>query len=313
MTEMTVKESGGAMTPLDGLAKEAQYYSSTAINSLFQLGRVLCEAKKLVKHGEWGNWIRENAGCSERTAQQFMQAYGRFGAHADMAQISDRSKLFKMLALPEGKEQEFIEEHDLASMTAREVEQAVRKVKEDAEAQIQKERNLRIAAEARADELADRPPEIPQNIAEEMKTKDAEIAKYRGECQRIAGQAHDILTEKNALLRELRETEAMLQEQQEEYDRVQAELLNAQSMVAKGDTERAVDDRLTASEFTRAVGQFIGLVSRVPHMRRAFATMSCEEKDGFDSALAVVEEWAASARKAVDAVEVHMEEVVIHV
>ena len=310
MEEM-VQQGSGDITLLGSLAREARMYSEAAALNLFQLGRVLIEAKKLVRHGEWTDWVRGNAHMSETQAQYLMRSYERFGQTPEVARL-EKSKIFKMLSLPAGTEQAFMEENDVQNMTAREVEQAVRKVKEDAEAQIQKERQMRIAAEARADELADRPTEIPPDITEKMKEKDAEIARYKGECARIAAQAHDLLTEKNALSLDLRETEAMLQEQQEEYNRVQTELLNAQSIAAKGDAERVVDDRLTASEFARAVGQFIGLVSRVPHMGRAFAAMSFEEKDDFNSSLAVVEEWAKSARKALSMVEVHMEEVIIH-
>ena len=47
-----------------------------------------------------GQWIRENAGCSVRYAQVFMQAYARFGDNAAVAQIGERGKIFKLLALP---------------------------------------------------------------------------------------------------------------------------------------------------------------------------------------------------------------------
>ena len=310
MEEM-MQRTDNELVLLSSLAREAKMYSEAAALNLFQLGRVLIEAKKLVRHGEWTDWVRGNAHMSETQAQYLMRSYERFGQMPSAAGL-EKSKIFKMLSLPAGTEQAFIEEHDIPNMTAREVEQAVRDVREQANAEIQKERNLRIAAEARRDELAARPPEIPSDIAEVMSAKDAEIAKYKAENTRIANQANDLLKEKTALSRELRETEEMLCEQQEEYNRLQADYLSAQSMAAKGDAERTVDDRLTASEFTRAVGQFIGLVSRVPHMGRAFGGMSYEEMDQFITGLEVVEEWAAGARKAMDTIEMNMEGAIIH-
>ena len=104
----------------------------------------------------------------------------------------------------------------------------------------------------------------------------------------------------------------MIDEQQEAYNELNARYLDAQSITARGDTERTMDDRLTAGEFTRAVGQFIGLVSRVPHMGRAFAAMGNEDRDAFITGLEVVEEWAAGARKAMDTIEMHMEGAIIH-
>ena len=49
MSEMTIAAPG----LLESLAGEARYYSEAAANNLFQLARVLTEAKRLVKHGQW--------------------------------------------------------------------------------------------------------------------------------------------------------------------------------------------------------------------------------------------------------------------
>lgn len=310
MEEM-MQRTDNELVLLSSLAREAKMYSEAAALNLFQLGRVLIEAKKLVRHGEWTDWVRGNAHMSETQAQYLMRSYERFGQMPEVAGL-EKSKIFKMLSLPAGTEQAFMEEHDVTNMTAREVEKAVQKLKADAENQVQTERKLRIAAEARADQLAARPPEIPADIAEQMNAKDAEINRYKAENARIAAQANDLLREKASLSRDLLEAEAMIDEQQEAYNELNARYLDAQSITARGDTERTTDDRLTAGEFTRAVGQFIGLVSRVPHMWRAFAAMGNEDRDAFITGLEVVEEWAAGARKAMDTIEMHMEGAIIH-
>ena len=92
MNEITTQNST-EIAVLGGLAQEAQYYAKSIANGIIQLGRVLTEAKPLVKHGEWEQWIRENAGCSVRYAQVFMQAYARFGNNAAVAQIGERGVL----------------------------------------------------------------------------------------------------------------------------------------------------------------------------------------------------------------------------
>lgn len=317
MEEM-MQRTDNELVLLSSLAREAKMYSEAAALNLFQLGRVLIEAKKLVRHGEWTDWVRGNAHMSETQAQYLMRSYERFGQMPEVAGL-EKSKIFKMLSLPAGTEQAFIEEHDVPSMTAREVERAVQQVKADAEERVQAERKQRIAAEARADELAARPPEIPADIAEQMNAKDAEINRYKAENARIAAQANDLLAEKNMLSREkasltrdLEETENMLDEKQKEYDELNARYLDAQSMAARGDVGHDVDDRLGAGEFTRAVGQFIGLVSRVPHMGRAFAAMSYDDRDAFITGIEIVEEWTAGARRAMDTIEMNMEGAIIH-
>lgn len=317
MDEMIRPEGGaGKIGALNILAAEARMYSEAMAMNMIQLGRVLTEAKKLVRHGEWTQWVGENAHMGESTAQSMMRAYRRFGEMKGIEGL-EKSKIFKMLSLPAGTEQAFVEEHDISGMTAREVEQAVRKVREEANAQLEEEHAKRIAAETRADELARKPQEDMDELTGQLKAKEEEIAEYRSECARMQEINRTVVQEKNALLhenaslsRDLKETEDMLHEQQEEYDRLQGELLNAQSMAAQGDAERTVDDRLTAAEFSRAVGQFIGLASRIPHMGRAFAAMGYDEREDYVTALEVVEEWAAGARRALSIVD--MGGVVIH-
>ena len=107
-----MKAPGTGLTPLSMLAEEARVYSENIIMNTLNLGRVLTEAKQQVKHGEWGDWVAIHAGMSVRSAQTFMQVYSRFGGKPAFALV-DKSKLYKMLALPEGTEDTFIAEHDV--------------------------------------------------------------------------------------------------------------------------------------------------------------------------------------------------------
>lgn len=308
--ETITTTANGLPSLLDGLAKEAQYYSTTAVSSMLQLGRVLCEAKQLVKRGEWQTWISENAGCSERTAQQFMQAYGRFGSNAKAAQIGERSKLFRMLSLPEGTEDEFMESHDIASMTSREVEEAVRQVRAEMEERVQ-------AAEKKAREMSARADEVPQHIMAELTDKERVIREQQQEIERAANDGRDAIQEANRLRtenanlqRDVRERDEMLEEAQENYNRIQADLLSLQSMAAKGDAERVPADELTIDVFASAVRQFVGTCARMPHMAHTFSAMRSDEWHSYDELLRTIEGWAKDARKAIDTF--NAEEVRIH-
>lgn len=302
----------GAESPalLDGLAREAQYYSTTAVNSMLQLGRVLCEAKQLVKRGEWTAWISENAGCSERTAQQFMQAYGRFGSNARAAQIGDRSKLFRMLSLPEGTEDEFMERHDVASMTSREVEEAVRRVRAEMEERV-------CEAEKKAREMSAKADEVPEHIMAELADKERVINEQHAEIERVIRSGRDALQEANrlrtenaSLQRDVKERDEMLEEAQQDYNRIQADLLSMQSMAAKSDAERVPVDELTIDVFASAVRQFVGTCARMPHMAHTFSAMRSDEWHSYDELLRTIEGWAKDARKAIDTFST--EEVRIH-
>lgn len=45
----------------------------TAIEHAHKAGELLTEAKKQVKHGQWGQWMKDNLPFSERTAQAYMR------------------------------------------------------------------------------------------------------------------------------------------------------------------------------------------------------------------------------------------------
>ena len=307
MNEIANTQQAG-LTPIAVLAEEARIYSESMAMNMLNLGRVFTEAKKQVAHGEWGDWVQRYSGMSVRSAQQLMAIYSRFGDKPAFAGV-EKSKMYKMLALPEGTEEAFAEKNDLSAMTSREVEEAVKRVREQANEEIRRERAARKAAEERAKELSARPPEVPEEVSAALKSKDAMIEQQKQELERIAATGRDSVAEanrlrsdNNRLRRELNENAELLEETQQECNRAQAELLNLQSTVAKGDAERTPCDELTTDTFAAAVRQFIGACARMPHMGRTFGMMRPEEYHVYDELLRTVEGWAKDARKALDTI-----------
>lgn len=307
MNEIANTQQAG-LTPIAVLAEEARIYSESMAMNMLNLGRVFTEAKKQVAHGEWGDWVQRYSGMSARSAQQLMAIYSRFGDKPAFAGV-EKSKMYKMLALPEGTEEAFAEKNDLSAMTSREVEEAVKRVREQANEEIRRERAARKAAEERAEELSARPPEVPEEVSAALKSKDAMIEQQKQELERIAATGRDSVAEanrlrsdNNRLRRELNENAELLEETQQECNRAQAELLNLQSTVAKGDAERTPCDELTTDTFAAAVRQFIGACARMPHMGRTFGMMRPEEYHVYDELLRTVEGWAKDARKALDTI-----------
>ncbi len=298
--------TGQLPSRLDGLAMEARLLTAGVAMNMLQLGRVFSEAKPLVPAGEWQNWIRDNACVSVRTAEQYMQAYSAFGTNPDIANLG-QSKVLKLLPMPEAEREMFLETHDVQNMTVREVDTAIKEAREQAQAEISRERELRLAAEHKAAELASRPPEVPESLTASLREKDEVIDRQWTELERLKVIGQEQLAEANKLrrenadlLRDVKDQADMLQEAQENYDQVQRELLDAKSAIARGEVDRATSDRLTSDVLARAVRQFMGDVARMPHMRTAFAMMGTEEKAEFDELLSTVESWAVDARKALD-------------
>lgn len=307
MSELIAMDAGG-LSILDSLAREARMYTEAMAMNMLQLGRVLTEAKKLVKHGEWTEWLHTNTQMSETMAQTMMRAYKRFGSIPAIEGV-EKSKVIKMLSLPSGTEEEFLADNDVNAMSAREVEQAVRRVRQEAEAQLEAERNARRAAEDRVQELMDRPPELPEEIKAQLKTQADTIESQNGEINRLADigrstveEANRLRRENASLQREVAERDDMLAETQQEYDRLQSDLLNMQSIAAKGDAERAPADSLTLDVFAGAVRQFMGICARMPQMHSRFGSMLLAEKNDWDELLRVIEKWTKDSRNAMNTI-----------
>ena len=298
------------LSPLDNLAREARIYRATIDLNMWQLARVFTEAKELCPHGEWGVWLEENAQVSERTAQDMMAAYRRFGENPKLAGIG-QSKAFKLLPLPKGAEDAFLEENDVQNMSTREIQEAVKRARAEAQAEIDREKERRILAEKRAELAENRAPEIPAAIQEELDASRERIHEAEATAQHFADAARKISAEKAALEQKNREAQAdnrelnqLIREQQEDINRAQAELLEIKSSLAKGDAERAIADSLSPDAFAAAVRQFIGACFRMPQMRSTFAAMAADTKAEYDELLQSVEDWCKGARDALDTVTV---------
>lgn len=112
--------------------------AQTAAN-MCQLGKLLTEAKAMVGHGGWKQYLEEEVSYSQSTANNFMrmyEAYGEFGPNSQTFGNLGASKALELLALPEGQREEFAESHDVESMSVRELKvqiAAEKKKVEDAE------------------------------------------------------------------------------------------------------------------------------------------------------------------------------------
>lgn len=285
---------------LDNLAMQAKTYIQNARMNLLQLGRVLAEAKPLVPHGEWENWVKTNTSMSKRAAEQYMQAYAEFGLNPQIAELGT-TKTLKLLPLTEDEREKLLSENDVSSMSTRQLDEAIRKQKQEAlkearqevQRELEKERTARIAAEQMAKAAESRPPEVTKELSDKLRSHKEQMER---------------LTRENSILKqEIRERDEELEEQQADYNRAQEELLNIKSQVAKGDAERVLTDQLTVDAFASAVRAFIGACARMPHMSATFSAMSQIDKNEYDELLRTVEAWAKDSRKALDSVLVDSE------
>lgn len=93
--------------------------------AIITIGRCLIEAKDMLSHGEWLPWLSDQVEFSERTAQKFMRLAREWSNPSTLADLG-ASKALMLLALPEGEREQFVEDHNVIDMSARQLEQAIR-------------------------------------------------------------------------------------------------------------------------------------------------------------------------------------------
>ena len=101
-----------------------------------EIGRRLVEAKELVWHGGWGNFVQNETEFSQATASRFMkvfEAYGAdqigiFGAEAKSSTLQNLSisNALRLLAVPEEERENFALAVDAEHISARELEKVIR-------------------------------------------------------------------------------------------------------------------------------------------------------------------------------------------
>ena len=121
-----------------------------------EIGRKLVEAKELVPHGEWGNWLEEAVDYSKSTANNLMKIFEEYGS--DQITLLDdnlKSQAFGnlnysqavlLLGLPSDDREKFVEENKVDEMSTRELKKAIADLKK---ANKEKDNALKERDEAR--------------------------------------------------------------------------------------------------------------------------------------------------------------------
>ena len=104
-----MEESTTALAPsLDQLTLEVKFYLGQTAQNVIEVGKRLAQAKKMLPHGEWQNWLKDNFNLSQMSANRFMRVAERFGKINNVVNFQP-SQMFEMLALPADETEQFIE------------------------------------------------------------------------------------------------------------------------------------------------------------------------------------------------------------
>lgn len=139
--------------------------------AILTIGRCLIEAKDMLPHGEWLPWLNERVEFSERTARNFMRLAREWTNRQTLADLG-ASKALTLLALPAEEREQFMEDHNVIDMSARQLEQAIRERDEARKAAEEAKAEANTAEQARA------------KMAEDMTLLNARLAGAREDRER---------------------------------------------------------------------------------------------------------------------------------
>lgn len=106
--------------------------NQTAENMIL-MGQKFIEAKKLIPHGEWGNWLEDKIGFSQRTANQFMRIAKEYISNSQAISNLDATKIYLLLELPVEEREEFVNRNDLQNMSTRDMKKKLKEYKRNSE------------------------------------------------------------------------------------------------------------------------------------------------------------------------------------
>jgi len=223
-------------------------YRRITVAFAVEIGRRLTEAKSLLSHGEWGDWLREQVDFSQRTANNFMrifEEYGDqqitlFGAVSNSQTFANLSvsKALSLLALPEEEREEFAETHNVENMSTRDLNFAIRakmeaeKARDAALEQVSELKKDLAAVDQQAVEAARREAEAHKKLLQEAQKRVDELTS-------ALEKAKDLAIKKTAEAKKLKENPEIPEEK--------AEMLRAEGAAAAEEKTKAELEKAKAA------------------------------------------------------------------
>lgn len=225
-----------------------------------EIGARLVEAKDLVPHGEWEQWLAENVDYSQSTANNLMRIYREYGdeqinlltgkAPSEVFGALSYTQAVALLGLPMEQRMELAEEKDLPSMSTRELEREVeaRKIAETrAEALDAELTAARGAKETLEAELAALHDELAQMQAVESAPEQINMTDYisRTDADNARIAAVDAARKESADA--LAKAQDAAEKAKAKAEKLKAELESAAAS-GKAEAEKAYSEALHAAE-----------------------------------------------------------------
>ncbi len=221
MNEITIERNIDVVTAeILTLSSQAK---QMALTYAIELGKRLVEAKGMLEHGEWGDWLANKVNFSQSTANNFMKLYNEYGLEQNTINGSNSqpvgnlsvSQALALIAIPPMEREEFIEENNVSELSKRELQELIRQRDE-----LQ-----------RANEEKDRQLEMLDNLKAKAEFNDKEAARARQKAEQLASEllslqatAEKADAEKKKLNKQLKELKKNPEVPKEVIDRITKEI-----------------------------------------------------------------------------------------
>lgn len=235
------------------------------LESVIQIGTRLEEAKQMVPSGEWTAYLTDKLGYKPSTAQNYMRIAREFGGGqvsltgktaADAFGQLSYSQILPLLGMAEEEREELAEEHDLPSMSSREIAALV-KERDEAKEAAEKATAEKAAAELKFEGAA----KARETVLHELKLA-------QDECDVVKQTAADLQEQLDAIEDKPAEVRELTEEELEEIrSKVREE--NAEAAKAAEERARAAEEKLdkvknpVAHKVNFLFGEVRGLVDRL--------------------------------------------------
>ena len=239
--------------------------------AILTIGRCLIEAKDMLPHGEWLPWLNERVEFSERTARNFMRLAREWTNRQTLADLG-ASKALTLLALPAEEREQFMEDHNVIDMSARQLEQAIRERDEARKAAEEAKEEANTAEQARAKMAEDMAllnarltgaREDREEAVESAKKLEAELAELKNRPVEVAVETvADPEALEKARAEAMAEMQGKLDRAKERQKRAEAQAKEAQAALERTqaqlqDSERARKNAVLASDEDMATFQVL--------------------------------------------------------
>lgn len=260
------------------------------LESVIQIGTRLEEAKQMVPQGEWTAYLTDKLGYKPSTAQNYMRIAREFGGGqvsltgktaADAFGQLSYSQILPLLGMAEEEREEFAEEHDLPSMSSREIAALV-KERDEAKEAAEKATAEKAAAELKFEGAA----KARETVLHELKLSQDECDVVKQTAADLQKQL-DAIEDKPAEVRELteEELEKILSKVREE---------NAEAARAAEERAKAAEEKLdkvknpAAHKVNFLFGEVRGLVER---LEQALEELQQTDEAACEKFAAVIAKW----------------------